>query len=303
MKKLILFVICSFVICHSFAYAKEYDGIWFLGFNMSKPLFSDSSGKVVRQAVTIAIDRDKIVKKIISDEAVPTGIIPPSMEGYDPTLQPYPHDYGQAKKMMRSAGYPVYDKRLKAITLLQTGGLKTKDIVDEIKIDLINLGFDIQTTEIPYSNTAQWQKELSSGKYDLFVMGYKAGNLGQIFVADKSTRLFHAFNCFNNTTNEADIAYFNKYYEAVEAGFSPDPVCDPKPEASPKTIALLQPLFYSEGTANFTHFHNKRIDVLLENLSDMDESLKASRQEKFDEITHILWEECPVVPLFYITRL
>jgi len=286
-----------------FAEAKQYDGIWFLGFNTHKDLFGDVNGKIVRQAVTIAIDRDKIAKRIIGDEVVPIGIIPPGMEGYDSSLPAYSHDYKEAKKLMKSAGYSLYDKRLKTITLLHTDGVKTKEIVDEIKRDLINLGFDIQTTQVPYSNTAQWNKELSSGKYHLFVMGYKAGNLGQIFIGDKLTQLFHTFTCFRNSTNEADIAYFNRYEEAVKAGFSPCPVCKPQPEAEPKTLSLIQPLIYSEGTANFTFFRNKRMDILLEELSTMDESLKASRQDKFEEISRTIWEECPVVPLFYITKL
>jgi len=286
-----------------FAAEKEYDGIWFLGFNLNKELFGDENGKVVRQAVTIAIDRNKVAQKIISDEVIPIGVIPPGMEGHDSMLTAYPHDYREAKKLMKSAGYTLYDKRLKIVTILHTDGEKTREIVDEIKRNLINIGFDIQRTEIKYSDTAQWNKELASGKYHLFVMGYKAGSLGQIFIGDSSTQLFHNFTCFKISTNEADIAYFNKYGDAVKAGFSPCPVCKPEPETEPKTLSLIQPLFYSEGSANFTYFKNKRIDILLEELSSIDESLKATRRDKFDEIGRIIWEECPVVPLFYITRL
>lgn len=305
MKKLILFIIiCSFIMCnYSLAQAKEYDGVWFLGFNMHKSVFSDENGKLVRQAVAIAIDREKIAKKTIGDDVVPVGVIPPGMEGYDTSLTAFPHNYGEAKRLMKSAGYPLYDKRLKTITLLHTDGIRTKEIVNEIKRDLINLGFDIQTTEIKYSNTAEWQKELASGKYHLFVMGYKSGNLGQIFVSDQATQLFHVFTCFKNSTNEADIAYFNSYEEAAKAGFSPCPVCKPQPELEPKTLSLVQPLFYSDGTANFTFFKNKRVDILLEELSTMDESLKTSRQDKLEEIGRTIWEECPIVPLFYITKL
>jgi ABC-type transport system substrate-binding protein len=287
----------------AFAEQKQYDGIWFLGFNEKSPLFGDENGKVVRQSVTIAVDRQKIANKIVGDDVVPIGIIPPSMEGYDAELQAYPHEYGTAKKMMRSAGYELSDKRLKGVKLLHTDGVKTKDIVNEIKRDLINLGFDIQTTELKYSDTSTWQKALSSGKYDMYVMGYKSGTLGQIFIADKATNLFHTFSCPNNPTIEADIAYFNKYSEATDAGFKPDPACDPEPEKEPKTLALIQPLFYSEGEANFCSYNNKRVDMLLEDLSTLNDSLKVSRKEKFEEINRILWEDCPVVPLFYITRL
>lgn len=304
-RLLVLCLICylSLVICHSFAYAKEYDGVWFLGFNLAKPIFGDANGKVVRQAVAIAIDRDKIAKKIVGDDTVPVGFIPPGMEGYDPSLNAYPHDYAVAKRLMKSAGYPLSDARLKHISFLITDGVKTKDISDEIKRDLINLGFDITTTTVKYGDFSTWQKELLSGKYDMFVMGYKAGNLGEIFTADKSTGLFHQFTCFKISTNEADLAYFDRYSDAVKAGFSPDPACNPQPEKAPTTWDLLHPVFYTKEVANVTGFDNKRVNTLLEELSTIDDKLKATRKDKFEEIGHIIWEDIPVVPLFYITRL
>lgn len=286
-----------------FAETKTYDGVWFLGFNEKSAVFGDENGRLVRQAVTIAIDREKIAKKIIGDETVPIGIIPPSMEGYDAELQAYPHDYGQAKRMMRSAGYTLSDKRIKTIRLLHTDGEKTIEIVNEIKRDLINLGFDITTIPMKFSDNDKWQAALRLSKYDMFVMGYKSGTLGQIYIADKATDLFHTFTCENNPTIEADIAYFNTYEEAAKSGFKPDSVCNPQPEKEPKTLALIQPILYNEGDANFTSYKNKRVDMLLEDLSTLDESLKVSRQEKFEEIGHIVWEDCPIVPLFYITRL
>lgn len=285
------------------AFSKEYDGVWFLGFNLHTKLFGDETGKVVRQAVTIAVDRDKIVKKIIGDDVVPVGVIPPGMEGYDPSLSPYPHDYAMAKRLMKSSGYPLNDKRLKKISLLMTDGEKTKLIVDEIKRDLINIGFDITTTVVKYSDTKEWESALLSGKYDMFVMGYKAGSVGEIFIADKSSGLFHTFTCFKNTTNEADQQYFDSYSDAVSAGFLPDPVCKPQPEKPATTLDLLRPLFYSKEKANAAYFQNKRVDILIEELSVLDEKLKASRKDKFEEIGHIIWEELPVVPLFYITKL
>jgi hypothetical protein len=50
-------------------------------------------------------------------------------------------------------------------------------------------------------------------------------------------------------------------------------------------------------------FKNKRADILLEDLTHLDPAMKASRSDKFEELSRLVWEECPVVPLFYITRL
>ncbi len=305
----ILFIVCLLfiVICifpsYSFAETKQYDGVWFLGFNLHTKLFGNDDGRQVRRAVTTAIDREKIAKKIIGDDAVPVGVIPPGMEGYDPSLTPYPHDYALAKKLMTNAGYPLYDKRLKHISLLMTDGEKTRLIVDEIKKDLINIGFDITTRVVKYSNTKEWERELMSGNYNMFVMGYKAGSVGEIFIADKSTGIFHTFTCFKNTTNEADQQYFDRYSDAVSSGFSPCTICKPQPEKAPTTLELVRPLFYRDGIANAAYFQNIRVDNLIEELSTLDEKLIASRKDKFEEIGRILYDDLPVVPLFYITRL
>jgi ABC-type transport system substrate-binding protein len=305
-------LICSLVIVWSlaiglwsgsFAQAKEYDGVWFLGFNLHMRLFGDENGKLVRQAVATAIDREKIAGKMIGDDTVPVGVIPPGMEGYDSSLVPYPHDYSLAKKLMIKAGHPLNDTHLKHISLLMTDGEKTKMIVDEIKMDLINIGFDITTKTVKYSNTKEWERELMSGNYDMFVMGYKAGTVGEIFIADKSTGIFHKFTCFKNTTNEADQQYFDRYSDAVSAGFTPCTICKPEPEKLPTTLDLIRPLFYRDEIANATGFKDIRVDQLIEEIATLDDKLKASRLDKFEEIDRILHEELPVVPLFYITRL
>jgi ABC-type transport system substrate-binding protein len=305
MKRFVfLFVICSLIIGHcAFADTKAYDGVWFLGFNMKKPIFNDANGKTVRQAIAIAIDREKIAKKIIGDDVVPVDIIPPGMEGHNASLEALPHNYKQAKDLLKAAGYSVSDPRIKKIRLLHTDGDKTVAIVNEIKRDLINLGFDITTTQIKYADNDKWNKALEGGKYDMFVMGYKAGTVGDIYIGDRTTEVFHTFTCFRGPTNEANTVYFAHYSEAIKAGFTPDDACNPQPEKDATTYELLRPLFYTGADANFTGYSSTRVDILLEEMSKLDESLRASRRDKLEELGNTLHEDLPVVPLFYITKL
>lgn len=282
---------------------KEYDGIWFLGFNLKKDLFGNDDGRVVRQSFAMAIERGMISSKIIGDDTVPAGVIPPGMEGYDPTLKGYPYDLGLAKKMMRSVGYQLNDRRIKNLTILHTDGKKTLEIVDRIKMDLVNLGVDMTRTEVSYSDLTKWRKLLASGKYDLFVMGYKAGSFGELFIGDKDAGVFHTFTCYLNPTDEAKQQMFDKYEDAVKAGYSPCSVCKPKLEKTPSTLALLQPLFHSEGEANFTFYSNKRVDTLIDEIAFADKNKKLAIYEKLNEIDRAILDDCPVVPLFYITRL
>lgn len=281
---------------------KEYDGVWFLGFNMNKKLFGDEDGRVVRQAFSMAVNRGEI-GKIIGDETVPIGIIPPGMEGYDPNLKGYPYDTALAKKMMRSAGYSLSDKRLKTLTILHTDGKKTKEIVDQIKRDLVNIGVDLYRIEVSYADSETWKKSLSSGKYDLFVMGYKAGNFGELYIGDKDTKIFHDFSCHLNPTDEAKEVVFEKYDDAVSAGYSACETCKPTYESMPNTISLLQPLFHSQGEANFTFYSNKRVDALIDKIALADKRKNIYRIEMLNEIDSTIMDDCPVIPLFYITKL
>ena len=71
--------------------------------NVTQPPFDKVK---VREAVNMAINRDRIVR-LINNRAVPTGqVLPPAMPGYDPEYKGYGHDVEKAKKLLAEAGYP-----------------------------------------------------------------------------------------------------------------------------------------------------------------------------------------------------
>ncbi|MFC1766967.1 ABC transporter substrate-binding protein [Candidatus Margulisiibacteriota bacterium] len=281
---------------------KDYDGVWFLGFNLKKRLFSGVDGRVVRQAFSMAVNR-KVIAQIIGDDIIPGGVIPPGMEGYDPTIKGYPYDIKLAKRMMRSSGYPLNDKRIKGLTILHTDGAKTRRIVDRIKMDLIDIGVDMKRTVVKYTDQATWKRLLASGKYDLFVMGYKAGSFGELFIGDKDSMIFHSFTCHLNPTDEARQKLFDRYEDAVKLGYSPCQVCKPKYNKIPDPLALLEPLFHSGGETNFTFYSNKRVDALMDRLVTTSKRKKFARYEILHEIDRTILDDCPVLSLFYITKL
>lgn len=281
---------------------KAYDGIWFMGFNMHKDIFSNEEGKKVRQAFNLAIDRKWITNTIIGDNVIPAGVIPPGMLGYDPDLKGYDFDLSSAKKLMLEAGYPVMDKRLKTLSMLHTDGNKTIEIAKWIKRYLIGLGVDLNLKEVNYANEDEWERELKSGKHHVFLMGYKASTFGSIFIGDKSTKLFHTITC-ENIPAAKDQVFFGSYDEAIASGYKPSEICDPKEETMSDTYALLQPLFHTNGSANFMFYSNKRVDSLLDQLEQLDVAVSSAREPKLREIDEIVVEDPPTVNLFYITKL
>jgi peptide/nickel transport system substrate-binding protein len=61
----------------------------------------------VRQAINYAIDKDSIIKNILSGygEKIPS-LVPKPVFGFDADLKPYPYDPQKAKQLLAEAGYP-----------------------------------------------------------------------------------------------------------------------------------------------------------------------------------------------------
>jgi oligopeptide transport system substrate-binding protein len=73
----------------------------YLTMNVTSPPFDNVK---VRQAVNMAINKDRIVRLINNRGAPATQALPPAMPGYNPDNKGYPHDPEGAKKLLAEAG-------------------------------------------------------------------------------------------------------------------------------------------------------------------------------------------------------
>ena len=92
----------------------------FLGLDMQRaqtPHFSDAGGqplvpkplrdKRVREAISIAIDRQALATQMMDGSAMPAGqLMPPGHPGTSPALPPDPNDPARARALLREAGIP-----------------------------------------------------------------------------------------------------------------------------------------------------------------------------------------------------
>ncbi|MFH0911885.1 MAG: ABC transporter substrate-binding protein [Planctomycetota bacterium] len=79
----------------------------FIAWNMRKPLFSD---RRVRLALTHCIDRERIIREVFFNLAVPTtGNFVPHSLYYDSSIRPWPFDIEKAKAMLAEAGWSDTD--------------------------------------------------------------------------------------------------------------------------------------------------------------------------------------------------
>lgn len=81
--------------------------IVFIAFNLLKPAGSPISDRRVRRAISLAIDRETLIKNVLlgSGRILATPLVP-SVFGYDPSIPAYPYDPAKARKLLMEAGYP-----------------------------------------------------------------------------------------------------------------------------------------------------------------------------------------------------
>lgn len=67
-----------------------------------------TSDKRVRQAINYAIDKESLLKNIMlnTTSLLDGQMASKEVQGYDPTLHPYPYDPAKAKQLLTDAGYP-----------------------------------------------------------------------------------------------------------------------------------------------------------------------------------------------------
>src|SRR2546426_5742770 len=74
-----------------------------MGMNTTKPPLNDVR---VRQAINFAIDKATTVRTVWQDRAfVATGVFPPSLAAFDPSLRGYEYNPQRARELLAQAGF------------------------------------------------------------------------------------------------------------------------------------------------------------------------------------------------------
>ncbi|HEV8308110.1 MAG TPA: peptide ABC transporter substrate-binding protein [Methylomirabilota bacterium] len=84
-------------------YVTPYLGTYYFRFNVTKPPLSDGR---VRKALSMAVDRESLVKFVTKAGEIPTsGFVPAGMRGYE-GVRGLPYDPAAAKRLLAEAGFP-----------------------------------------------------------------------------------------------------------------------------------------------------------------------------------------------------
>jgi peptide/nickel transport system substrate-binding protein len=122
----------------------------------------------VRQALSMMINRDAIVSRVLSGAGVPAGQMVPDVQGgHDPALKPTPFDLDGAKKLLAEAGWGNGF----GLTVHTSNNRVPKDgeVGQAIGQMFSRGGLRVQVEAMPYN---VYVGQATAGKFSLFVFSY-----------------------------------------------------------------------------------------------------------------------------------
>ncbi|MDO8880098.1 MAG: ABC transporter substrate-binding protein [Coriobacteriia bacterium] len=127
---------------------------------------------IVRNAISLAIDRQDICDKVFEGTRVPaTGIVPPGIVGHKPdAFVSSKYDVEAAKATLAEAGYPD-GAGFPAISLEYNSGSGHEDILQLVQEDLKAIGIE---SELVGSEWAQYLDKLGAKDYQIGRLGWIA---------------------------------------------------------------------------------------------------------------------------------
>ena len=145
--------------------------IAFWAFNNSKPPFDK---KEVRQALSMAIDRDAIIRDVYlgAGEKAKT-LIPRTMWSYDDAIPDYPYDPEKAKAMLKAAGIDKLDIDLWYQPVQRPYNPNGKRIGEMMQADLAKVGVNAKLVTYEWG---EYRKRAQNGEDMTAQLGWTGDN-------------------------------------------------------------------------------------------------------------------------------
>ncbi|MCH7809162.1 MAG: peptide ABC transporter substrate-binding protein [Chloroflexi bacterium] len=142
--------------------------VFYIGFNTREAPFDDVN---LRNALSLAIDREFLAREFLLDLVVPAkGILPPGMDGYNEALADIPFDGDAARALLEEAGGAgVID----GATILTSGqGATPSDILQAV-IAMWEQELGITVT-IEQEDFGLFLRDIDDGNFEMFSLGWIA---------------------------------------------------------------------------------------------------------------------------------
>ena len=154
----------------------QFDGsnIQYLVFNTQSPPLNNPK---VRQAIGYAIDRNKIVGELLSNQAKVASSILPSQSWAYTTGHEYTFDPAKAKELLQESGY----KNEPIVFKYGAGNAMVNQYAQVIQSALNDVGFNVQIETLEVNVI---RSQLAQGQYQIYTGVWVGGNQDPIFLRD-----------------------------------------------------------------------------------------------------------------------
>ena len=144
--------------------------IGYLAMNMEKPPFDDLK---VRLAINHGINKTEIVQHLYQGLGIPAkNPIPPTLWGYDNSIEDYTYDPELAKQLLAESGYPDgFETTLWALPVPRPYIPDGRSLAAAIQSDLQNIGIE---AEIVTYDWATYLEKTANGEHDMAMLGWIA---------------------------------------------------------------------------------------------------------------------------------
>lgn len=142
---------------------KQLVSLAYVSFNTTKEPFDDVR---VRQAISMAINKDDIVNGIMEGSAIPAvGPIPPGVFGFDESVPPIPYDPEKAKELLAEAGY----ENGFSTTIWTNDNPQRVQTAEYVQSKLGEIGINVSIEVVEW---ATYLNDTATGKHDMFILGW-----------------------------------------------------------------------------------------------------------------------------------
>jgi oligopeptide transport system substrate-binding protein len=190
--------------------------VWYFSFNMLDPVVGGYTPekKKLRQAISLAIDRQALIDLRLQGLSTPAQfIVPPGVVGYEPNYRnPYSrHDVARAKKLLAEAGYPngISRKTGERLTIYFDNTATSpagRQLVGQISRMLQSIGIHLESRSYRY---AMWDDKIKNRDYQFTHEGWIADYPDP----ENFALLLYGPNADNRGPN--DSVYDNKEYNRL----------------------------------------------------------------------------------------
>ncbi len=178
----------------------------FLGFNLEHPFFKDVR---VRRAISMAIDREGIIKGVLLGQGVPAfGPFKPGSWPYHPGLKPMPRNIAAARALLAEAGFADHngdglldrDGQPLAFTILTNQGNEQRILAATVmQSQLREVGIDVRIRTVEWA--AFIREFVNKGRFDAVLLGWTIPQDPDLFSVWHSSQTFEGGLNFTHYRN------------------------------------------------------------------------------------------------------